>query len=205
MGFHQGDWVRRQRTPQSAWILPGLVAGLSAALAIAGEPGRVWLRFDRQGIADGEFWRLITGHFVHLGWSHFLLNLLGLLLIWYLVGSHFRVTNWLFVFLVAITGIDVGFWLIEPQLEWYVGLSGLLHALLAAGVVGGYSKARAESLVLALVLLGKLGYEQIAGPLPGSEQSTGGAVVVVAHLYGAIAGVVAAAILAIRSRPRRSI
>jgi membrane associated rhomboid family serine protease len=77
--------------------------------------------------------------------------------------------------------------------------------LLAAGVVGGYSKARAESLVLALVLLGKLAYEQIAGPLPGSEQSTGGAVVVVAHLYGAIAGVVAAAILAIRSRLRRSI
>ncbi len=205
MGFHQGDWVRRQGTRQSAWILPGLVAGLCAALAIAGDPARAWLRYDRQGIADGEFWRLVTGHFVHLGWSHFILNLLGLLLIWYLVGSHLRVTNWLLISLVAIIGIDLGFWLFEPQLVWYVGLSGLLHALLAAGVVGGYSNARAESLLLALVLLGKLAYEQISGPLPGSEQSTGGAVVVAAHLYGAIAGAFAAAIFAIRSRPRRSI
>ena len=205
MGFDQGDSLRRPRSLGNAWALPGFVAGLAAVLAVAGDPARAWLRYDRQGIEGGEFWRLVTGHFVHLGWSHCALNLLGLVLVWYLVGSHFRVIEWLLISFVAIIGIDLGFWLLEPQLVWYVGLSGWLHALLAAGAIGGFALARGESLALAAVLLVKLAYEQVAGPLPGSEPSTGGAVVVVAHLYGAIAGAVAAAVLAIRSRPGQSI
>ena len=35
----------------------------------------------------------------------------------------------------SVAMIDLGFVLFEPQLDWYVGLSGVLHGALAAGAV----------------------------------------------------------------------
>ena len=44
--------------------------------------------------------------------------------------------------------------------------------------------------ILHPLLVGKLFWEFMNGPLPGSEEMTGGRVVVDAHLYGAMAGFV---------------
>ena len=58
-------------------------------------------------------------------------------------------------------------------------------------VIGLLAEFRRDLALSTLVLLGfaaKIIFEQIYGPLPGSEQSAGGPVVVDAHLYGAIAG-----------------
>jgi membrane associated rhomboid family serine protease len=41
---------------------------------LAGDAGRAALRYDRVGLADGQLWRLLTGHFVHLGLEHAALN-----------------------------------------------------------------------------------------------------------------------------------
>ena len=49
--------------------------------------------------------------------------------------------------------------------------------------------------ILALVMA-KLLFEQLIGPLPGSETTSGGPVVIDAHLYGAVGGVIAVLILA---------
>lgn len=169
------------------------------AVGIAGSSARLLLRYDRSGIADGEFWRFATGHFTHLGTGHLILNIAGLLLVWLLIGSSFSVYSWMFVIAFSIAIIDLGFCFFDPQLEWYVGLSGLLHGMLAAGLLRRLRDVPGESIVLGGVIIAKIAYEQFAGPLPGSEASTGGAVVVNAHLYGAIAGVVAAALLRIRA------
>ena len=44
---------------------------------------------------------------------------------------------------------------------------------------------------LIIVIAGKLTYEQLVGSLPGTSDMSGGPVVVDAHLYGAIGGIVA--------------
>lgn len=153
-----------------------------------GDQGREWFRYDRVAIEGGQLWRLASGHFAHLGLSHLVLNVLGLLLIAYLVIAQFRPWQWLAVTVVVIAGIDLGFWILEPQLIWYVGLSGLLHGIWAAGAVSGLRTRLIDYRLLLGFLVLKLGYEQFFGPLPGSEDSTGGNVVVAAHLYGAISG-----------------
>ena len=53
-------------------------------------------------------------------------------------------------------------------------------------------------IVLGVILLLKLAYEQFVGPVPGSAETTGGTVIVAAHLYGAIAAGVAAAVMHVR-------
>lgn len=173
------------------WQVPLALAAASLFAAIADAAGRQWLRYDREPIADGEIWRLLTGHIAHLNRGHLVLNLAGLALVWVLVGSRFTAVRWWLVVLFSIAVIDAGFWFLDPVLTWYVGLSGLLHALLLAGVVDRLRSAPTESIVLLVVVSAKIAYEQFAGPLPGSETSTGGPVVVNAHLYGAVAGILA--------------
>jgi rhomboid family GlyGly-CTERM serine protease len=201
MGLGKGEEMRYGALSVQAWVVPGTVVMIALALMLSGDSGRDPLRFDRGSIAAGEFWRLLSGHFVHLGVSHTLLNLAGLVLVWFLVGRAWTWRQWLLLMAASVAAIDLGLWLGSPQLEWYVGLSGLLHGMLAAGIVAGLADRNYEALVLAIVVTGKLAWEQFAGPLPGSEATSGGAVIVDAHLYGVIGGAIAAAAL-VRVRRR---
>jgi len=204
MGLSKGEETRLGALPTLAWLVPGSVVLIALTLLFTGETGREWLRFERSGIAAGELWRLLTGHLVHLGVSHTVLNLAGLVLVWFLVGRAFDWKQWLWVMAGSIGAIDLGLWFGAPSLEWYVGLSGLLHGMLGAGIVAGIAARSGEALILAVVVAGKLAWEQFAGPLPGSETTSGGAVIVDAHLYGVIGGTLVAAML-IRVRGRAPI
>jgi rhomboid family GlyGly-CTERM serine protease len=181
------------------WQVPLVVGTASLLTAMLGSAGRLWFRWDREAIAANEFWRLVTGHIVHLNPGHLVLNVAGFALVWVLVGGRYRPLGWCLVIAFTVAVMDAGFWFLDPELAWYVGLSGLLHGLLMAGTVDRLREAPIEAAVLALFVIGKLAWEQYAGPLPGSEASAGGPVVVNAHLYGAIAGTLAgAASLALR-------
>ena len=94
-----------------------------------------------------------------------------------------------------MTTLLAGFWWLHRDLAWYVGLSGLLHGLLAAGAIRGIKELPVESVLICVLLAAKIAYEQLVGPIPGSETAAGGAVVVNAHLYGAIGGVLSGIIL----------
>jgi len=162
--------------------LPVSIVLLVGILAILGPDITHWLRYDRQAILNGELWRLITGHIVHLGWKHSLMNIIGLTLIWILFGRLLKLSNWLLIIFISALGISLGFLVFNPDLSWYVGLSGVLHAMFVAGAVASvYSGHRAEMLLLALITA-KLIWEQLQGALPGSEEFAGGNVVVEAHL-----------------------
>ena len=195
MGLSKGEETRLGALPMLAWLVPGILVLGALILLPAGDAGREWLRFDRSGIAAGELWRLLTGHLVHLGVSHTVLNLAGLVLVWFLVGRAYTWKQWLWIMAGSIAAIDLGLWFGAPSLEWYVGLSGLLHGMLAAGIVAGLAARSGEAAILALVVAGKLAWEQLAGPLPGSEGTSGGAVIVDAHLYGVSGGTLVAAAL----------
>ena len=78
----------------------------------------------------------------------------------------------------------------NPELEWYVGLSGVLHGLLVAGIMANLAVGHRLEIVLLLAVCGKIAWEQLYGPLPGSTEFAGGAVVVDAHFYGLLGGLV---------------
>ncbi len=198
MGLHQRQQKHSAAGYLQGWALPGLVIIVASLLALSDDWGRELLRYDRDAIAGGQIWRLASGHFVHLGLSHWVLNGAGLLLVWFLVGEFLRASQWLLVTIVCIVGIDLGFWLFQPQLQWYVGLSGLLHGYLFAGIVAGYRQRKVEMTVLGVIVIAKLIYEALVGPLPGSELTSGGAVITAAHLYGAISGFAVSSIMSIR-------
>ena len=149
-------------------------------------------RFDRHLIGQGDYWLLLTGHLVHLNWSHWGLNMAGLLIVAVFFSIYGRVLEWLFVlvFTAVVTGLCL-YWF-NPELILYVGLSGVLHGLFIYGAMREVRYYPLSGYVLLLLLVGKLFWEYMNGPLPGSEEMTGGHVVVAAHLYGAIGGFAAA-------------
>jgi rhomboid family GlyGly-CTERM serine protease len=173
------------------WLLLGLVLVLLIIQSGAGA-AQAALRYDRHALAAGQWWRLLTGHVIHLGYEHALLDVAGLVLIWALFARDYSARAWLLIIGLSVIGVDAGLWLLSSTTEWYVGSSGVLHGALAAGTCAHLRRREPDGWVLALFLVAKLVYEQSQGALP---LTAGGAVIVDAHLYGAAAGAVAALLL----------
>lgn len=205
MGLRQGDSVHKKRQLGAAWWAAIGVAVVAMAIAALGDSGRDWLAFDRAAIASGQYWRLLTAHLTHLSWQHLLYNLAGLSVITFLVGPTLKAGEWVVTWSLAMPTISAGLWLWQPDLAWYVGLSGVLHALLGAGLVATIGRWGLDLWVVAIVVAGKLAYEQLVGPLPVSEGASGENVIIAAHLYGAVAGCISGAAIAIRVRTQAAI
>ena len=167
-------------------------------LTAAGDPGRLLLRYDRAGLAVGQWWRLLTAHVVHLGLRHALLNCLGLLLMWALFARDYSPWGWAVILIGAIAGVDAGLWLADSTVRWYVGSSGVLHGVLAAGALAKARRGEIEGGVLIAALAAKLAYEHWVGALPLAGTPD---VVVDAHLYGVLGALTVAPFLKPRSPP----
>jgi len=178
-----------------------LLAGCAVLLlpVLAGDAGRYALRYDRAALAAGQWWRLITAHFVHLDFDHAALNSLGLVLMWALFARDYRPLHWLAILVGAIAAIDAGLWLRDSTVAWYVGSSGALHGVMAAGTLAHLRRRDLDGWILAAFILVKLAYEQSAGALPFTDSHA--SVVVDAHLFGTIGGAAVAAFLAPRREP----
>ena len=144
----------------------------------------------------GEIWRLISGHFVHLGWKHLAMNIAGLILIWLLFGRLLSNRNWAALIMVNALFISIGFLVLNKDLNWYVGLSGVLHGMFVCGAIASIVSGYRAEIALLLAVVAKLIWEQLQGAVPGSASFAGGDVVVDAHLYGAIIGAVCAIFMA---------
>ncbi len=161
--------------------------------AFSGSAARLVLRYERNAILDGQIWRLLTGHLVHGNAWHLTLNVAGMGLVALLFGRDYSPWQWLGILLASIAAIDIGFVFYEPQLEWYVGLSGVLHGAIAAGLMAWWHyENRVLTLSVALLLIFKLIWEQHRGALPFSGDMP---VIVDAHLFGACGGLAGAALI----------
>jgi len=177
--------------------LLAVCAGL-ALIEAGGETLRDALSFERHAIAAGEWWRLLSAHFVHLDAAHALLNGFGLVLMWALFARDYSPLRWLAIYLFASMTISAGLWYLDPQLEWYVGASGALHGVMAAGTLAHLRRRDLDGWILAIFIVAKLAYEQFAGSMPFSGAAP---TVVDAHLYGAIGGLALALLLKSRRQP----
>jgi rhomboid family GlyGly-CTERM serine protease len=166
--------------------------GICALLAIPelfGEPARRLLSFDREALGQGQWWRLLSAHFVHLDLEHAVLNGLGLVLMWALFARDYSPWRWAAIYCGSAIAVSAGLWFANPELQWYVGASGALHGVMTAGTIAHLRRRDLDGWILAIFIVAKLAFEQIEGSLPFA----GGANTIVdAHLYGALGGIVLA-------------
>jgi rhomboid family GlyGly-CTERM serine protease len=152
------------------------------------------LEFDRQQILSGDIWRIWTGHLVHTNNSHFVLNIVASIMIYFTFFTGIKLGQLLLYSFVFATLINVTLLCIYPSLDWYNGLSGLLHALAAYFFVR-LAKDEGKVFWVGLVILwGKVLIETIRAHF-GYESMIGDMTVITeAHLIGVFFGTATAII-----------
>ena len=165
----------------------------SALAQLSMQLGTDWFQYSRPDIEIGQWWRFLTGNFIHLSWRHFAMNAVGLVAIYVLFPKILQPRSFLLVILLSSLAVTWGLWLFSPTIYWYVGLSGALHGALVVLLILDYVASKSViNIGLMILVIAKLAWESLLGPLPGSESTAGGPVVEIAHLYGALGGILLA-------------
>jgi rhomboid family GlyGly-CTERM serine protease len=184
----------------------GHLRGIRSALLLlcaAGIAG-VWpdaFLLDRAALEAGEIWRLWTGHFVHLSLEHFAID----------VGAAVVLAFFLPIgraLLLFCPLVSFGVLWLRPELSLYGGLSGVLHGLtvLAALRLGMRNEGPARWFCQAIAFgtISKALVETALGqPLLTGSVSMGAPTIYVAHLIGALCGLLLT--VGIESRHRSAI
>jgi rhomboid family GlyGly-CTERM serine protease len=146
------------------------------------------LIYDRDAIAQGQLWRLFTGHLLHSNAYHFVMNVAGLLLLWIIHGHFYTPKNTAFLFLISSLFISIALYYFSPDMQRYVGLSGILHTLFIFGVM---LEVRQKDKVAYFLFIGvwlKTANEQLFGANEELALLIKAQVAVDAHLWGTVIG-----------------
>src|SRR5689334_13537921 len=153
------------------------------------------LQYDRQAIADGQLWRIVTGHAVHFGFEHFLWDaavFVVLAVLCWQLGPR----RCLVCLTAATLAIPAALWILQPGLETYRGLSGLDSALYVTGALAlgerlwteGRRSLGMAAFASVTVLAAKAAYELATGQTLFVDAARLGFVPVpLAHVTGGLA------------------
>ncbi len=195
---------------QIPWVSLSLTA--VAFLIHLFHPLRPLLLYTRADMIEGEFWRLLGCHWVHLNTDHLLWSSLTFLLLGSLCEYMDRKRYALAMGLSVIL-IPAAIWFGMPHLMVYAGLSGLDCALYSLGVVlfiRREKQARRHIWIilymLMLVLLpAKIIYEMSSGlTIFVNNAHTDMVPVPLSHLVGGIVGILAGIVDMSKSSSPRS-
>lgn len=187
------------------WVTAAVGAAVLLAFVIPGI--QEVLQYDRSALAEGEWWRSLTGHLTHWNRDHLFWDLSVFVILGTLCE---RTSRRSFAAAMAASAllIPLAVWVFHPGMDLYRGLSGIDSALyLTAGVCllreRGSVRGVPGLFVMAVVLTAfcfKIGYEFFTGQTVFVADQTGFVPVPVAHLAGAAAG----AAVALLPRPGRA-
>jgi rhomboid family GlyGly-CTERM serine protease len=183
--------LRSDQKSFSLFPISAVVAASMVVMALLQAGPATWieaLRYDRDAVTGGEAWRIVTGHFLHLSWSHLALNLAGLGLGTWLFGSDRAPVQWLLATGVSAVACGAGLWCFSSDVRWCVGLSGILHGLMVVGFAGWAHAGERWAWLLLAAVVGKMAWEQLGGDMPWADAMAGGGVITDAHLWGAVGG-----------------
>ncbi len=170
-----------------AYLFPFYWIILTAVLQLLGIS---YFRYEQDLFSSLELWRLITAHAVHLNWTHWLLNNMGLLLLVAITRIQWRTGFWLKVIIIHSIVISLALLLFNYNLKWYVGFSGVLYGLFILAALLTFKKDKLISLLLLVIIMAKILAEQFMGTDMTSQALLGAPIIIEAHAYGVLCGLV---------------
>lgn len=178
-----------------AALTPAL-AGAALILLLQSMPAVLPALEYRRAALAAEPWRLLTGHLVHVNWTHALVNAVAWVVLASLFAPQLDARRQSLSLALGAAFISLALAGGYPSIAWYRGASGALHALFFAGAVTAVGASlrrqprRPALLPLALLVGGwiKVALEQPGGSATPHAEWLAATTVPQAHLLGALAG-----------------
>jgi len=184
-------WQQLRQSPD--WRFVALVIPFMVLLQAIGPE---YLRYQQDLLEQGQLWRYLSAHWVHVGWMHLLLNALGLVICVSLTHPGWSTARWLLYSVILGIGISLLFTLYNPELSDYAGLSGVLFGLYLLSALSLYARDRLIALLIISALVIKVTMEQTGFYDFNSGALIGARVIVDAHLYGLLTAIAIALVWA---------
>jgi len=162
------------------------VVGMLLLMVILQLLGQKLFRYQFDWLHSGHYWRLLSAHWAHTGWIHFLLNAVGLILCMFIATPYWSVRRWLSYQIILGLGISFLFTLFNPELQWYLGYSGVLYGIFLLAAIDLFPRDRLVGLLLGAAIVIKITLEQTSDINLTSSDIIGSPVIVDAHLYGVL-------------------
>lgn len=182
--------MNKRKLMRSLIIETTLILVIAATVYLFSPQANQLLGYYYTGITEFELWRLISATFCHTNFNHLLMNGLGLVITLFLFINTFKSIYIFPIIIFNSIAIGLALFFFEPEVIWYVGLSGVLHGLFSYGIASDVNNKDRWGYLLLVGFIIKIIYEQIFGAQQNTIDLIGAPVLINAHLYGAIAGVV---------------
>jgi rhomboid family GlyGly-CTERM serine protease len=195
---HAAQGAAAQLIPSRQLSSPPRIAGTAIWLAALLAPqiaALAWpnladhLVYDRSAIAAGEVWRIATGHLMHGSLVHWAFDSFALAALAGVMAAA-RLPGLGTIVVSSMLAVSGALWFLRPDIEVYVGLSGIDSALFVGVALGLAARLEGLGRVLAwgcLVLFGaKVLFEGLTGFAIFARTND---VLYEAHLAGALAAV----------------
>ena len=156
--------------------------------------GSVPLAYDRTAILQGEWWRLITGGWLHHNLNHLLMNLAAWIFICLLLPQRLAGYRSVWLLMLQVALVDTFLFALLPTTHYYWGLSGALHGLFAISALLMIQERERQGWWWLLGLFAKLGWDLWRTDSVTTEL-IGTRVHVESHVIGAISGILTGLLL----------
>lgn len=154
--------ARRRLRHNVPWAFASLA--LAALIVQLIEPWQSALIYDRSLVESAQLWRLWTGHLVHFGWPHTLVDAGLLLILGGVMRDQYPVFKLLALVLMPVL-ISLSLYFFDPTLHRYGGLSAINLALLVYVALQGWQRRWTDWFWPAIlaIYIGEIVFETIAG------------------------------------------
>lgn len=165
----------------------------SAALQL-GMPHFIYNRSDMLS----EPWRWWTASWVHVGWRHYMLNMLAFVLIVF-IFPHANIKSLSYCLAVFSPLLALALYMLMPNIYAYAGLSGILHGIYAYIALQSLmiAKERKFALLVLVCIVLKISWEKING-YSETAQLIQAPVLIESHQIGLLIGLLAGLVFYLR-------
>lgn len=160
-----------------------MFVGIFTLLMLIPEQAQTWLRYNYAELQNQQSWRIITGHFIHTNWNHYLLNTAAFVALWALHGKFYQ-TRKIFSFVMINACLITAYVYFLTDISVYSGFSGILHGLIVWGAVKDIQHQDKTGYLLLVGVFAKVIYEQLYGASASTASMIQADVAVEAHLAG---------------------
>lgn len=166
----------------------GLLAFVLLLVALHFLPEQLRSVLEYHRAQPEQIWRALTGHLLHSNHWHLAMNLAALVLTLMLHQLYYSLKSFTLLLIFGCLGISVLLYLLSPDIQIYVGLSGWLHCFITVGALLDINHKIQSGWLILFGVFAKVAYEHYQGPDAELAALIEANVAIDAHLYGVVCG-----------------